>query len=468
MKATANPRALLFFILASLAPCLPAMAQDKETADAKSAPAPTTATPAAAPAGLLPIPDYTADFWDNSYLTGDWGGARTQLANKGVQVGVEWNQFYQGLSSGGLKPGSDYDSNFNYTINLDLMKMGVLHGAIIKFRAESRFGESVNGDTGAILPVNTQALFPLTTKLNQNIGITITDLNYTQFLSPNFGVIVGKVDTLDGDHNEFASGRGTSQFMNANFVFNPTLALRLPYSTLAAGLIWMPIPPGEKGGIVVTNTFLNTDDSSTTSGFDDFNKGTSWNPEADFTYCLGSLPGGMNVGALYSFDQRFADVRDRLVLNLGEGLAFQNKNSTWAAYWSAWQYLYTLPDGGKPLAQLQGGSNRKGIGFFSRIGTADKETNPVSFAVSGGIGGRGMIPTRDNDNFGIGYYYNEIQQTRLSGLLNIEDSSQGFECFYNVAITPAARVTFDVQVVQPVVTTVHTATILGLRASFDF
>ena len=37
-----------------------------------------------APAGLLPIPDYSANIWTRQYLTGDWWGARSYLASKGV------------------------------------------------------------------------------------------------------------------------------------------------------------------------------------------------------------------------------------------------------------------------------------------------------------------------------------------------------------------------------------------------
>src|SRR5262249_41592144 len=205
-----------------------------------------TATPAPTPAGILPIADYAANFWNNAYLTGDWGGARTDLANKGVQVGVEWTQFVQGVTSGGHDRTTEYGANLNYTINLDLMRMGVLPGALIKFRAESRYGDSVNADAGPILPVNTQALFPLTSTLDKDIGLTIADLAWVQFLSPNLGIVLGKVDTLDGDPNEFASGRGVTQFMNANMIFNPALGLRLPYSTLSASIIWMPIPSGPK------------------------------------------------------------------------------------------------------------------------------------------------------------------------------------------------------------------------------
>ena len=258
--------------------------------------APTSSTKA--PAGLLPIPDYSANIWTREYLTGDWWSARTYLANKGVQIGVELNQYVQGVTNGGRDRTAAYGGTADYTVNLDLMRMGILPGALIKFRAESRFGSSVNGQAGPILSVNTDALFPLTDTLDEDIAITVTDLNYTQFLSPYLGVFFGKLDTLDGDPNEFASGRGTSQFMNANFIFNPVLALRLPYSTLAAGVILMPIPPGPKGGITLVSTVMNTQDSSTTSGFDDFDEGTTWNSEVDFQYRLGPLPGGLNVGGL--------------------------------------------------------------------------------------------------------------------------------------------------------------------------
>ena len=143
---------------------------------------------------------------------------RTDLANKGVQFGLEWNHYVQGVADGGRDRTTAYGGTVDYTLNIDLMRMGVLPGALIRFRAESRYGSSVNGAAGPILPVNTDALFPLTAKLDQDVGITITDLNYTQFLSKHLGLFFGKVDTLDADPNEFASGRGTSQFMNANFI----------------------------------------------------------------------------------------------------------------------------------------------------------------------------------------------------------------------------------------------------------
>jgi len=35
------------------------------------------------PQGILPIPEYGGDLANRSYLTGDWGGKRTEWANIG-------------------------------------------------------------------------------------------------------------------------------------------------------------------------------------------------------------------------------------------------------------------------------------------------------------------------------------------------------------------------------------------------
>jgi hypothetical protein len=48
------------------------------------------------------------------------------------------------VANGGLDRGTAYVANLNYTINLDLMRMELIPGALIKFRVETRYGSSVN------------------------------------------------------------------------------------------------------------------------------------------------------------------------------------------------------------------------------------------------------------------------------------------------------------------------------------
>lgn len=344
--------------------------------------------------------------------------------------------------------------------------MGVLPGALVMFRAESRYGASINGQTGQLLSANTDALFPLDTPLDHGIGITVTNLNYTQFLSDHIGVIVGKFDTLDGDPNEFAGGRGVSQFMNSNFPLSAPLALTVPYSTLGFGVI---VLPNER--LTISSLLLNTTDSSTTTGFSDIGDGTTWTTEARLQYRLGRLPGGANLGFVYAFDNEFAKIKGRFAFKPGEGVSAPKEDESWTVYMSAWQYLYTEntenADLG-PVNLLDGQPDYQGIGLFSRIAFADEDNNPAEFTNSVGLGGRGVIPGRDDDTFGIGYFYIGLQDTRIAGIIGLDDSSEGFEAFYNLAITPASHLTFDFQVLESPRAATDTTFILGTRLNMRF
>ena len=452
-----------------------ASARAQETQPAPPAPdAPVPAStdvpaeaPAAAephePAGLVPLMDYTGDLWTRPRLLGDFGGARTEWANKGVQFDINFTQIVQSVVEGGLETGTRYGGTLDYNVLFDLHRMGVLPGAIVKFRAESRYGESVNDIVGTILSANTDGFFPFTHTPDQDIPITVTNLAYMQALSEHFSFLIGKFDTIDSDLNEFASGRGTSQFMNANFIFSPTIGLMAPYSTLGAGIIVKPTHD-----VHIASMVYNIKDSSTTSGFENIDDGAAWLTEAQFQYRLGALPGGQNVGFGYAFDSDFAEIDGRFVFTPGEGIAPSTSNNTWAAYWSAWQYLWVQDPSDTPINLANGEPDRQGVGLFARAGFADQDTNPVEWSASGGIGGKGIIPGRPRDTFGVGYFYIKYHTSRLIENAGFDNNSQGFEAFYNLSITPAASLSFDVQVVNSPFPDVDAAVILGMRLGLKF
>ena len=414
-------------------------------------------------AGILPIPEYGGGFGERSVLTGDWDGGRTRLAEQGIQFEFEWIQYVQGVASGGLERATRYGGVGDYVITFDLDRMGAVPGGLVTFRGESRYGKSVNEQVGTVLPVNTNAFFPLTDDADDAVPFTIIDLYYTQFLSEHFGVFLGKLNTLNGDSNEFAGGRGSSQFMNANLVFNSALALRLPYSTLGVGAAWLPTDR-----FSITANLFNTVDSSTSTGFNDFGDGVSATLEAQFQYELGDLPGGMAVGGLYSFNQDFNQIDGRLLLVPGEGLARPTEDSTWTAFWNGWQYLWADGGDGSPIRVADGRADLRGLGVFGRLGFADRRTNPIEFTVNLGLGGRGLIPSRDEDTFGVGWFFNSIQTTRFTDPLGVADRSQGIEAWYDIAITPAMNLTLDAQFVDGPYTGADTAIVLGARLGVEF
>lgn len=415
----------------------------------------------AEPEGLLPLVDYTGGMWERSRLSGDWGGSRTDLAKKGVTFDLGWTQVGQGVVAGGRRIDWDYQGSVDGAITLDLHRMKLLPGALIRSRVEGRYGESVNDDSGSLLPVNTDGFFPLTSPGNESI-VSVTELNYTQFLSKKFGLTVGKYQTLDGDPNEFASGRGRSQFMNFNFIASGVSALTIPYSTVGGGLVLMPTER-----IMISSLVVSTNDSSTTSGFEDLDDGLSWITEADFQYKLGNLPGGTNVGFVYAFDGDFTQLGGKLQLGPG-GITLPSEEESWCAFVSDWQYIYLMDEAPSKIDVTNGHQDLRGIGLFARLGFGDDDTNPVGWSLSGGIGGRGLIPSREADTCGLAYMYSDFQDSGRLAPLGLEGSSGAAELYYNIAITPAMGLTCDVQWVDGIFGDLEEAWILGARFDVRF
>jgi hypothetical protein len=61
---------------------------------AEESPATEPAAKPAMPAGLMPLQDYSGGILERSRLSGDRGGARSDLANKGIQFDVDFEVFY--------------------------------------------------------------------------------------------------------------------------------------------------------------------------------------------------------------------------------------------------------------------------------------------------------------------------------------------------------------------------------------
>jgi porin len=81
-----------------------------------------------------------------------------------------------------------------------------------------------------------------------------------------------------------------------------------------------------------------------------------------------------------------------------------------------------------------------------------------------------MLPGRENDQFGIGYYYlditDDLQPIVRQRLLRGQE--QGVEAYYNFAVAPWLHVTPDLQIIDPARRGTDTAVVLGFRIKVDF
>ncbi len=397
--------------------------------------------------------------FNSTKLTGDWGGERTKLAEKGVTFDIDVVQSYQGVLDGGKKHQWKYGGSADYWLKFDFQKMGLWPGAFLEIRAENQFGEFINRNTGAIIPANTDGVFPLP----DNHEVFLDHVVFTQFLSETFGLYFGKVTTLDGDRNALASGRGDDQFMNLAFVFNPVTIRTVPYSTLAGGLIFLfpSLSPTPNEHTILTMSVLGPDGQPGQWPWNDFDSGTVTAAEFRLPTRFFQKPGGQLVGATYSTKSFTALSQDpRLILgDILQGLPVTLKEHSGSScfYYNFYQYL--VSDEKDPT---------QGWGVFGRYGWGDESTNPISNFYSIGLGGKGTFEGRDEDTWGAGYFYSALSDDLGRFISNRFEDTQGFEIFYNIEVNPWLHVTPDFQVIDPSNERTDTAYVAGFRVKMDF
>ena len=416
-------------------------------------------------------PPYSGGVLERSTLTGDWGGARNDWAAKGIKFDASLTQIEQGVVSGGKDGSWEYGGRGDITGHLDTQKLGLWPGGFLTVELEGNWSDSVSGKTGALMPVNTNQLFPLPTGDN----VALPALNFAQFLSPYAGVVVGKFATItetSGDMNEFAHGKGDTQFFNTALNVNPTLLIAVPYSTLGAGVIALPTKDPHEA--IVNFLVVSAEGKASTDGFDNLSANKlSFAGEGRVRTDFFSLTGHQLIGATYS-NRQFTSIDQRIefepvsrALGLAPSRTIAKKDGSWSVNYNFDQFLYETDK-----------AAGHGVGLFGRFGASDGNPNLLHYFYSAGVGGKGLIPERPLDQFGLGYYYLDVQSPTLSTQRfsrSFLRDEWGFEAYYNVALTPWVLLTPDVQVIGPSqkrrivngstigTASIGTATVLGFR-----
>jgi porin len=421
---------------------------------AESVVAEVTAPPAENP--------YAGDLFTRTKLTGDWWGARSALADRGVKVDVFATQFYGGVARGGREQAFDFGGRVDYLLNVDGQKLGLWQGLFFDLHAETRYGRDVNTNSGLIAPPNLAMNFPAA---GSNVT-SITGLKLTQALSEWFVVYAGKLNTLDAFPLRFNPAGTTGLpflggFQSSALVFNPVVARTVPYSAAGAGVaILRDLEP------LFSVTVLDPKERATTGAEDLFNRGVTIVPDLILRGKPFGRPAVLNVGGTYS-NSRYRTLDPATYLDLfqagqlGAALAAggPTESNSWAVYANGYQSLWVDPC-----------DDKRNWGAFAAGGISDGNPNPIKYSLAGGVGGRSMVPGRTLDTFGVGYYYLGLsdQVKRLARPLVPLRDEYGVELFYNVAVTPWCRLTPNFTVARPAVVGLDTTLMTGLRLQIAF
>jgi porin len=427
---------------------------------------------------------------DRPRLTGDWGGWRDELGKMGIVLDVDLLLTPQVNIAGGRNTGGNFWGNIDYTLNIDTQKAGLWRGGFFKFQADTGFGTNIFRDVGAFVPVNTAALLP---GINDRTT-ALTNATLMQFLSPQFGLAIGKINTLDLSVTEFY-GDYRTQFMNAAFNF-PLILEQVPLSTFGGGVIGIPredillsaLVLGPRGTPTSNSLSRAFDGSVMVLGSGQLtikpfglvghqSISLTWN-DAD-RFSLTQDPTDLGVLLLQERFPRLANpgpVLEEILVNTFPALLVpaqpaNRTRSSWAASYAFDQYFWQ-PDS----------DPKHGIGLFFGFGVTDGNPNPIKYSILTGIGGKGVVPGHPDDSFGIGIARTQFSgdfvpflRERLSLGLQHQDA---LEMYYNITVTQWLNVTADLQIVKPALTRalnedgrlahVDTALVLGTRLRVRF
>jgi porin len=119
-----------------------------------------------------------------------------------------------------------------------------------------------------------------------------------------------------------------------------------------------------------------------------------------------------------------------------------HESSSWALSYSFDQYFWQ-PDG----------NPKHGIGLFFGFGASDGNPNPIQYSFITGIGGKGVVPGRPDDTFGLGVARTQFSSAFVPFLrqqLNLGlQREDAIEMYYNVSVTQWLNLTADLQIIGP-------------------
>ncbi len=434
-------------VAAGVAAATPAYAQNATT----TSPTPTFAPPPApAQAALPPKTPLTVQDWvKRPELLGDWGGARTTAAEKGFQLGASWTQFFQWAPMGA--PNGDqrdylYGGKADFRATGDFSKMNdSWEGLSAAAHVEFRYGEVPLLAGGTLVPVNSALLMPD----REDFAIDITSIYITKMFGDTMMLQAGRFNMMDNYERPFTGGGGTEKFQNLAFVLPPLLARTTPM--VAEGVFFSTLEDGDPRLTIGLY-------ESTRDGF--FKNGATVFGAYNHPVRIWEAPGHYTVtGTFSSVEATSLDQTDYTLLPLpGITPVLATKTSAWTLDVKFDQYLLWDP------------ATKTGFGIFGMFGASDANPSVVDIFGHVGIGGTSPIPHRIQDTFGAGYYFNGVSNTLIDTLtpgLRLRDEN-GFEGYYNVAITGWSKVQGDVQFVDPFAVGSKTRWFFSIRWKLNF
>uniref|UniRef100_UPI00333FAE7F carbohydrate porin n=1 Tax=Castellaniella defragrans TaxID=75697 RepID=UPI00333FAE7F len=426
-----------------------------------------------------------ASIWERDTLTGDWGGLRTTLQDKGIDITLEYVGESFSVVSGGLEQRNSYEGRVEFSVDGDLEKAIGWPGAtahVTVFNIHDG-GHNVAEHAGSIAdPSNIDGL-PATRLFTAWLEQSLWD--------DRLSIQAGQLAADD----EFFTSPTAGNLINGTFGWAGLLSANMtnggPAYPVATPGIRLRIQPTEQFSVLAAA--FNGDPAGRHCDDDPqkcnrhgtkfpLDSGTLWMGELQYgvhqSEDATGLPGLYKLGVWYS-DNRFADQRYGLNES-GATVPVADPDLDGPLDHKGNWGLYGVVD------QTVWKGDASSVSVFLRGGFSPANRNLISYYADGGIGLKGPFASRPDDLLTLGVAYAKISRDavaadRDAALFDdpyaVRSSEVVYELNYTAQITPWWTLQPDLQyIVRPnggqdpddPTRSLNHAFIVGLRTTITF
>jgi porin len=405
--------------------------------------------------GPLPMP--ATDLWQRDKLTGDWGGARTALSQRGVDITINYIGETFAMVSGGFRQGVDYEHRIELSIDTDLDKLmgwkgGITHTTFYQIGHANGLptAEYVGSiaDPSNIEAVPATRLF--TAWFQQNFFDDKVSLRLGQIAADDEFLISPTASNLLNSTFGYAALLAADQFQGGPVYPLATPGVRLQLKPTADITILSAVFAGAPAGTGCTQLPQQCNPYGTTFST---SGGTLWMEELQYGINQAkdakAMPGLYKLGGWYasaSFpDEHFGVGPLGTIISLASpaGAAPLARLGNWGVYGMADQMVWRAQKGPQTL------------NAFFRAGASPSDRNLVSSYIDGGLGLKAPLPGRDDDVLTFGFAYSKISpdaatldldtQTLTGGFFPVRDREIVLELDYSLQLAPWWTIQADLQ-----------------------
>ncbi len=381
--------------------------------------------------------------WSVETLSGDWGGVRSRLHNKGINVGLTHKSDVMVNTSGGIKRGAIWMGHTEARVKMDLEKLWGWDATAAYFHYHSQLGSKFNRDyVGSFVGVD-----------NIEAGANTAQFSHAwlqkSFSGDSFSVLAG-IYSID---SEFYVTDITSVFLQppygmSNDVAQPILGAPNAPAIFPVGALTMRVKytspgksfyaqyaladgvPGDPNNPHGTHVQLNKGDGSLSivefgytpqekePPFEAAKPGELIEPEQKVHEEHESF--NKTAIGFWHYSARFDDLDPTAVDAFGNPLRHVS------------QGIYFLAE--RTLA-VEKNHPAQGLAGFIRFGTASKDIHQADWTGSFGLRYHGLFSGRDNDISGVAVTFNHASD-KYRLLNNSEGSQTNVEATYRAQINP--------------------------------